>query len=810
MSSTKNQGLLIPISKITRSSNYASHPMQIGASKKRRYPEQISSKSRIREDSLVPNIHPPPPKKRKLTHKKPPKRANQKKLKPIAKQKKITTTKPLVEEEEMESESDYEEEEEVEEDDSESSEKSEYVPSDLSNESTETEDLEYLAQIPSDALIRSSSSEDEPEIVSASTPIKPRQFQPNRVSTIMHLSDSESDSDSDLNCSGHISNHPSKSQVIKPQTIISLVSSSDERDDDEEEDSSSSSSSSDTDDDWDEPEENDNLYPEYYDEIEENVFVSRPKWRVSTKEESDYCRCNADRFETCNESDYCLNRRHQIECTEFNCNVGDVCRNRRFQNREWKCVTVQRRERKGFGLFADENIEKNEFIMEYVGEIINENEYKRRMKEEYKGQSRLRMMRMGQDVIDAKQKGSKARFMNHSCSPNCNVVQWTIDKEHVLGIFAIQSIKKDEELTFDYRINHCGSLSKNHQVTKSPQHGSGEVSSIEEDEDDDLTDWTAYHQKQKKTKMNKTDALQRNHALKMPRRRNGLILSAVKPSKEKSKKKKKNAKKNVEAKNASENEENTTHNADVEECDVVKDGSDLICKGLFKFKSSQYNYIMATKNAAKRSKLSYNLGIFKDIKPDEIDNEHTNFNTFELRKYCRNGSDGIPVSIRIANTNQFWWYDQTQRIKIKNGEYKFQAYYTGKGGKYISLRHEDQKYIAVTKNGRLTAGRKGIVFKFELIEVQSCEMEVQVQTKLTQYYPQKDNGNQNTQSENATNMDDDEETSPYAYPVCDESLDDALEQLVIMENDYQSSYPEYNVEDIVQSPTDDAVNSEAE
>eukprot|EP01083_Nonionella_stella_P199143 730468_1 len=455
-------------------------------------------------------------------------------------------------------------------------------------------------------------------------------------------------------------------------------------------------------------------------------------------------------------------------------------------------------------------LKKNEFIMEYVGEIINENEYKRRMKEDYKGQSRLCMMRMGQDVIDAKQKGSKARFMNHSCSPNCNVVQWTIDKEHVLGIFAIQSIKKDEELTFDYRNNHCGSLSKNHQVSKSPQHGSGEVSSIEEDEDDDLTDWTAYHQKQKKTKMNKTDALQRNHALKMPRRRNGLILSAVKPSKEKSKKKKKNAKKNVEAKNASENEENTTHNADVEECDVVKDGSDLICKGLFKFKSSQYNYIMATKNAAKRSKLSYNLGIFKDIKPDEIDNEHTNFNTFELRKYCRNGSDGIPVSIRIANTNQFWWYDQTQRIKIKNGEYKFQAYYTGKGGKYISLRHEDQKYIAVTKNGRLTAGRKGIIFKFELIEVQSCEMEVQVQTKLTQYYPQKDNGNQNTQSENATNMDDDEETSPYAYPVCDESLDDALEQLVIMENDYQSSYPEYNVEDIVQSPTDDAVNSEAE
>ncbi len=52
-------------------------------------------------------------------------------------------------------------------------------------------------------------------------------------------------------------------------------------------------------------------------------------------------------------------------------------------------------------------------------------------------------------------------------------------------------------------------------------------------------------------------------------------------------------------------------------------------------------------------------------------------------------------------TNKYVWYNKVRNIKILNGEYKFEAYFSGKNGKYISLRHEDNKYISVTKNGLL-------------------------------------------------------------------------------------------------------------
>jgi len=94
----------------------------------------------------------------------------------------------------------------------------------------------------------------------------------------------------------------------------------------------------------------------------------------------------------CGES--CQNRIMLYECDESNCNVGEAhCQNRAFatlQERKEKGgryrvgVEVFNTGDRGFGVRANRCFEANQIIMEYVGEIITEEECERRMNEEYK------------------------------------------------------------------------------------------------------------------------------------------------------------------------------------------------------------------------------------------------------------------------------------------------------------------------------------------------------------------------------------------------------------------------------------------
>lgn len=43
-----------------------------------------------------------------------------------------------------------------------------------------------------------------------------------------------------------------------------------------------------------------------------------------------------------------------------------------------------------------------------------------------------------------------ARFINHSCDPNCETRKWHVKGELCIGIFAKKDIQEDEELTFNY------------------------------------------------------------------------------------------------------------------------------------------------------------------------------------------------------------------------------------------------------------------------------------------------------------------------------------------------------------------------
>ena len=59
----------------------------------------------------------------------------------------------------------------------------------------------------------------------------------------------------------------------------------------------------------------------------------------------------------------------------------------------------------------------------------------------------------GSIMLDAGQKGNDARFMNHSCEPNCVTQKWTVQGETRVGLFALRSIPAGTELTFNYHLD---------------------------------------------------------------------------------------------------------------------------------------------------------------------------------------------------------------------------------------------------------------------------------------------------------------------------------------------------------------------
>lgn len=71
---------------------------------------------------------------------------------------------------------------------------------------------------------------------------------------------------------------------------------------------------------------------------------------------------------------------------------------------------------------------------------------------------RYMMVLSGGEVIDATRMGGYARFINHSCEPNCGVEKWEVGGEERCGIFALRDIHDGEELTFDYKFQSFSKL----------------------------------------------------------------------------------------------------------------------------------------------------------------------------------------------------------------------------------------------------------------------------------------------------------------------------------------------------------------
>ncbi len=100
----------------------------------------------------------------------------------------------------------------------------------------------------------------------------------------------------------------------------------------------------------------------------------------------------------------------------------------------------------GWGVFATRRITKNTRIVDYAGEKINNRESLKRERR-YLKKGHIWCFKLNRLYVrDAAVGGNIARFINHSCTPNC----WFEIANTAIWIRASRLIRTGEELTYDY------------------------------------------------------------------------------------------------------------------------------------------------------------------------------------------------------------------------------------------------------------------------------------------------------------------------------------------------------------------------
>ncbi|XP_071987710.1 histone-lysine N-methyltransferase ASH1L isoform X2 [Engystomops pustulosus] len=151
----------------------------------------------------------------------------------------------------------------------------------------------------------------------------------------------------------------------------------------------------------------------------------------------------------------CLNRMIFAECSPNTCPCGEQCSNQRIQRHEWvQCLERFRAEGKGWGIRTKEPLKSSQFIIEYLGEVVSEQEFRNRMIEQYHNHSDHYCLSLDSGmVIDSYRMGNEARFINHSCDPNCEMQKWSVNGVYRIGLYALKDMPAGTELTYDYNFH---------------------------------------------------------------------------------------------------------------------------------------------------------------------------------------------------------------------------------------------------------------------------------------------------------------------------------------------------------------------
>ncbi|GMF34126.1 unnamed protein product [Phytophthora lilii] len=229
------------------------------------------------------------------------------------------------------------------------------------------------------------------------------------------------------------------------------------------------------------------LQPPTYRKLGRSIYTFKQS-KVSL-EDSPMCICK----EKC--GDDCINRLSFTECfgpaptpgmkfnkhnRESNCMLGENCGNRALHQKVYPRFQKFHTVEKGWGLRVLEPVKAGQLVIEYVGEVINEEEKERRLLDHAKNSpedKNMYIMELGKgEYIDARFKGSVSRFINHSCDPNCHLLKWRVKGVNRIAITALKDIEAGTELSYDYQFHtkqamewKCHCKSKNCRGTMAPE-----------------------------------------------------------------------------------------------------------------------------------------------------------------------------------------------------------------------------------------------------------------------------------------------------------------------------------------------------
>ena len=179
-----------------------------------------------------------------------------------------------------------------------------------------------------------------------------------------------------------------------------------------------------------------------------NIIHTRPKNPSIDKlyaEDSNY-----PSFTTSGETKTCLveqkkichqNKLMGIECIDGKC--CEKCNNCTMGKYKWKNVYVDKSNIHSFGLFADQQILKEEFIIDYLGL-----EYQKGKDNEKKFSNYI--MQMKHHYIDGHKDGSLARYINHSNNPNAIFKKIVVEGVERSAVYTDKNIGVKEEITCNY------------------------------------------------------------------------------------------------------------------------------------------------------------------------------------------------------------------------------------------------------------------------------------------------------------------------------------------------------------------------
>lgn len=207
------------------------------------------------------------------------------------------------------------------------------------------------------------------------------------------------------------------------------------------------------------------------------TLVKRNVWRAQRprkldSDEQDLQMCSCKPGTDCGDS--CVNRSLKIECNPAMCVNGRNCTNRALQQRAYAKLRLFKSALCGYGMKTLEDVQAGQLVQEYVGEVVTTGEMHNRLATYRPGQPVCVLFSLRETchsllvryffnmnnelVIDASLMGSMARFINHSCDPNCVTEKWNVGSEIRMGIFAAKKIPKGEEVTYNYQFQSFGEI----------------------------------------------------------------------------------------------------------------------------------------------------------------------------------------------------------------------------------------------------------------------------------------------------------------------------------------------------------------